>query len=131
MSGTFTRVPRSAAGPSTTALRPFTATRAPSLWSSATWRKRFSKTASLTMLVPSAWVMRATNCDWRSVAKPGCGQVVTSTGSSGPGRDTRTWLDPSTTSQPAARSLPISQRTSLGRIRSTTTSPPVAAAATM
>ena len=36
--------------------------------------------------------------DCRSVAKPGCGQVVTSTGSSAPWRRTRTWLDPSITS---------------------------------
>lgn len=130
MSGTETAAPCSGVGPVMMALRPSTAIRAPILASSPTWRKRFSYSNSLMMLIPFAWVISAPNWGWRSVAKPGWGQVVTSTARSGP-PTTRTWRPPSTTVDPAACSLLMRGRRSEGRIPSTTTVPPVAAAAVM
>ena len=96
-SGASTTVPLSVRGPAITAWWPLVSMPAPRRLSSSTTTKRFSKTFSVMIEVPSASDSRTMVCACRSVAKPGCGSVEMSTGASGPSRLTVMRSSPSST----------------------------------
>ena len=92
--------------------------------------KRFSKIVSRMRDVPLARVMRAMNCAWRSVGKPGNGSVVTSTGSiPAPFRRTRMPSLVAETSAPERSRIDSANWRRSGRVFCRTTSPPVIATA--
>ncbi len=89
--------------------------------------KRFSKTFSVMMDMPSASAASSMNCACRSVGNPGCGSVWMSAGLSGPFRLTVIQSSPVSTSQPMACSLTMAMRRNSGSMPRTVTGPPVTA----
>ena len=70
--------------PAMIAWRPSSRMLAPMRINSCACMKRFSKIVSVTIEMPSACVMRAMYCAWRSVANPGNSSVVISAGRTTP-----------------------------------------------